>query len=160
MSPGVERHDAEVEAALRHFDAHLARRHAAHIDQDARMFLAELLDERQQHVDAAFVRSDQHAPALQIAQLANRELRLFRQPLQAFGVVPEHPPRLGQRAVLRRPIEEALADLVFEAADGLADGRLGPMQLGRGARKAALRGNGEKDAQFRQFHKRYYKLSL
>ncbi len=143
---GIERDDAEVEAALRHFDADLARRHAAHVDENARMLLAELFDQRQQHVDAALVRSDQHAAALQVAQLADRQLRLFRKPLQPLGVVAQHAPGLGQRAVLRRAIEQPLPHFVFETADGLADGGLGAVQLRGGARKAAFRGNGEKHA--------------
>ena len=115
-------------------------------------FSRKLLDERQQHVHAALVRSDQHAAALQIAQLANRQLRLFRQPLQPLGVVAQHAPRLGERAVLRRSIEQPLADFLLEAADRLADGRLRAMELGGGARKTALRGHGEKNSQFGQIH--------
>ena len=108
------------------------------------MLLTEPLDQRQQDVDAALVRPDQHAATLQIAQLADRQLRLFRKPLQPLGILPQHPPGLGQRAVLRRSIEEALADLVLETPDGLADGGLGAVQLRGGAGKAALRGNGQK----------------
>ena len=48
--------------------------------------------------------------------------------------------------------EQALTDLIFQAPNRLADRRLCAMQLGRGARKAAFRGNCEKHAQFRQFH--------
>ncbi len=68
---GIERDDAEVEAPLRHFDADLARRHPAHVNEDARVLLAEFFDQRQQHVHTAFVRSDQHAAALQVAKLAH-----------------------------------------------------------------------------------------
>ena len=148
----IERDDAEVEAALRDLDADLARRHAAHVHENARMLFAEFLDQRQQHVHAALVRSDQHASALQVPQLADGQLRLLRQPLEPLGVVAQHPPRLGQRAVLRRAIEQPLPHLVLEPADGLADGRLGAVQLRRGARKAALGGHGEKYTQFCQFH--------
>ena len=39
------------------------------------MFFAEPLDERQQHVNAPLIGSDEHAPALQIAQFADRPAR-------------------------------------------------------------------------------------
>ena len=149
---GIEGDDAEVEASLRHFDANLARGNAAHVDENARMLLAEFFDQRQQHVHAALVRSDQHAAALQVAQLAHRELRLFREPLQPLGVVAQHAPRLRQRAVFGRAVEQPLPHFLFEAANRLADGGLGAVQLRGGARKAAFRGNGEKHAQFCQFH--------
>ena len=38
------------------------------------------------------------------------------------------------------------------ALDGLADGRLRPVQLGRGSREAPLGGDGEKDTQLAQIH--------
>ncbi len=51
-------------------------------------------------------------------------------------------------------------ELELEAADGLADGRLRPMHLGRRARKAALLGDGEKDLQGGQIHAEHYNTAL
>ena len=118
---------------MRDLHADLPRRHAAHVHEDSRVLLAEALDERQEHVHASFVRSDEHAPALQVSQLANRELRLLGEALEPFGIAAQHAPRLCEGAVFRRSIEQPLPDFVLEAADGLADRRLGPMELDGGA---------------------------
>ena len=71
----------------------------------------------------------------------------FRQPHEALPVVLQHPPGLGQRPGFGRPIEQLLAEVVLEPPHGLADGRLRPVDFGRGAGKAALLGDGEKDLQ-------------
>ena len=138
----MKRQRAEVEAALLHLDGNLAREHAPHVDRDVGVPLAEARDERQQRVDGGFVGADQHAPAPQIAQLAHGRLVL------------EHPPRFGQRPRFRGAIEQLLAQLDLEPADGLADRRLRAVHLRRGARKAALLGHGEKDLQRAQVHGR------
>ena len=138
--------------SLRDFDADLARGHAADVYENAGMLVAKFFDQGQQDVHAALVRSDQDAPALQVPQLANGQLRFFRESLQPFGVVAQYPPRLRQRAVFRRAIEQPLPHFLFEAANRLADGRLRAVQLRGGARKAALRGDGEKYPQFCQLH--------
>ena len=91
---------------------------------------AEVLEQRQHDVDRRFVGADQHAPALQVAQVADRGIRLLRQPHQPLRVVEEHAPGFGQLAVLRRSVEEALAEVVLEALDGLADGGLRAVQPG------------------------------
>ena len=147
-----KRQDAEVEAALQHLDADLPRGHAADVDLDARELPAEVLEERQQDVDRRFVGADQHAPPLQIAQVADRGIRLLRQPHQPLRVVEEHASGLGELAVLRRPVEQALAEVVLETLDGLADGRLRPVQPGRSPGKASLRGDRQKDLQLSQIH--------
>ena len=121
---------------------------APHVDLNLRMRVAEAVDERQQRVHRAFVRADEHAAAAQVAQLADGLLGFFREAHQPLRVVAQHAAGLGQRALLRRSVEQPLAELVLEPPDGLADGRLGPMQLGRGPRKAALGRDGQKDLQF------------
>ena len=81
-------------------------------------------------MDRRFVGADEHAPALQIAQVADRRVGLLRQAHQPLRVVEEHAAGLGELAVLRGAVEQALAEVVFEPPDGLADGRLGPVQPG------------------------------
>ena len=98
-------------------------------------------------------------PAPQVAQVAHRRLGLLRQPDEPLPVVLQHPPRLGQRPGLRRSVEELLAEVGFETPDRLADGGLGPMDLGGGARKAALVGDGQKDLQRGQIHTQIINLS-
>ena len=99
---------------------------------------AEPRDERQQRVHGRLVGADQHAPPPQVPQLAHRLLGLLRQPHQPLRILAEHAARLGQRALLGRAVEQPLAQLVLEAPDGLADRRLGAVQLGRGSREASL----------------------
>ena len=71
---------------------------------------------------------------------------------EALTVVLQHAAGFGQRAALRRPIEQLLAELDLEPAHRLADGRLRAVHLGSGARKAALLRNGEKDPERREVH--------
>ena len=99
-----------------------------------------------------FVGADQHAAAPQVAQIAHRRLGFLGEPDEPLPVVLEHPARLGQRAGLRRSIEQLLAQIGFEPPHRLADRRLGPVDLGRRAREAALLGDGEKDLQRGQIH--------
>ena len=77
----------------------------------------------------------------------------FSEAHEPLPVVLQDAPGVGQRAALRRPIEELLAELVLEALDRLADRRLRPVHLRRRARKAALLGHGQKDPQGGQVHK-------
>ena len=93
----------------------------------------------------AFVRADEHAAASQVPQLADRLLRFVRETHQALRIVAQHTAGLGQRPLLGRSIEQPLTELVLETPDRLADRRLGTMQLCRGARKAALCRDGQKD---------------
>ena len=97
-----------------------------------------MLEQRQQDVDRRFVGADEDAPALQVAQVADRGIRLLRQPHQPLRVIEEHASGFGELAVLGRPVEQALAEVVLETLDGLADGRLRAVQPGRSPRKASL----------------------
>ncbi len=76
------------------------------------------------------------------------------------GVLLEQAPRFGQGAVADGPIEQAIAELFLEPADGLAHGGLGAMQLLGGDRKAAFRRNRDKCAQILQLHRSNYNLAL
>ena len=94
----------------------------------------------------------QHAAAAQVAQVLDGAFGLLRQPQQPLGVVAEQAPGVGQRGVLGGAVEQPLADALLEPADGLADGRLGPVQLHGRPREAPLGGDLQKHAQFAQFH--------
>ena len=149
----MERQRAEVEAPLLHFDGNLPGRHAADVNRDVGKPVAEAADERQQRVHGGFVGADEHAAAAQVAQLAHRRFGFLGQPHQPLPVVLQHLAGVGQRAGLRRSIEELLAQVDFEAANGLADGRLGAVDLGRGPRETPLLGDGEKRLQGGDIHK-------
>ena len=69
-------------------------------------------------------------------------------------------PGLGQRAGLRRAVEQLLAEVDLEPPDRLADGRLGAVHLGGGAREAALLGHGEKHLQRGEVHAGEYNRAL
>ncbi len=109
--------------------ADLTGRDAAHVHVDERMRLAESRDERQHGMHRGLVGPDEDPPAPQVAQVLHRALGLFGQAEQALGVVAEQAPGFGQGGVLGGAVEQPLPDAFLEAADRLADGRLGPVQL-------------------------------
>ena len=148
----LERQNAEVEAALGHLGAELARRNPADVDVDERVCAAESRDERQHGVHRRFVGADQHPAAAQVAQVADGNLGFLGQAQQPLGVVAEEPSGVGQAGILGRPVEQPLADTVLEPLDRLTDGRLGTVQLHRGPREAPFGGHGQEDAQFAQLH--------
>ena len=113
----------------------------------------EPLDVRQQAVHGRFVGAHDDPAAADLLELLDGGLRLAGQPEEALGVVLEQPAGLGQRAVAGRPVEQPLAQLVLDAPDRLADGRLGPVQPPGGGGKAPVGGNGEKRGQIRELHK-------
>ena len=71
---------------------------------------------------------------------------------QARGVVLQEPAGLGQGAVARRAVEQPLPELFFEPPDGLADGRLGPVELLGRPREAALGGDRRENGEVLQLH--------
>ena len=143
---------AEVEGAAEHLGGHLPGGHAAHLDLRVGVVRAEPFDDRQQDVHGPFVGADQHAPAPQVLQLADRARGLRAQCREALRVVQQELARLGQPAALRGAVEQAFVQLVLEPPDGLADGRLRAVQPLRRAREAALGGNGEEDLQLGEIH--------
>ena len=116
------------------------------------MVRAEALDDGKQDVHGPFVGADQHPAPPQVLQLANGALGLRLELHEALRVVEQQLARLGQSAALRRAIEQPLVELVLEAPDRLADGRLRPVQPFRRAREAALGGDGEEDLQLGEIH--------
>ena len=148
----LKRDDAEVDRALEHRRRHLTRRDASHVHDRVRMRGGEPLEQRQQRVDRRLVGADDQSAAAQLLQLPHRGLRLAREADEPLRVVLQQLARLGQRAVARRPIEEPLAELVLEPANGLADGRLRAVKLARRGREAALGGDDQERGQVRQLH--------
>ena len=149
---GLERDDAKVEAALGDLNAHLAGRHAPHVNLDLGMDRPEAPDEREQRVHRGLVGADEHAPAPQVAELTDRLLGLLRQAHQPLGILAQHPAGLGQRPLLRRTIEEALTQLVLEPPNRLADRRLRAVQLRCRTREAALGRHRQEHLQLGEVH--------
>ena len=110
-------------------------------------------DQRQQRVHRALVGANQHPATAQVAQLANSRLRLFTEAHQPLRIIAQDATGLRERALLGRAVEQPLAEFVLEPPDGLTDRRLRPVQLGRRAREAPLRGDGQKHLQFGQIHR-------
>ena len=144
---------AEVEAPLLDFDRDLPSRDTADVDRDVRETAAEPANQRQQRVDGRFVGADQHASPPQVAQLAHGRFGLLGQAHEPLPVVLEHLAGIGQGAGLRGAIEQLLAEVDFQAADGLADRGLGAVDLGRGPRETALLGHGQEGLQGGNIHK-------
>ena len=91
-------------------------------------------------------------PFLDVAQVGDGPGGLVGEPQQPRRVVEQQLAGVGQRAVARGPVDEPLAGIVLEPADGLAHGRLGPAQLPGGPREAALGGHHGEDPQVLEGH--------
>jgi hypothetical protein len=76
-------------------------------------------------VHRRFVRRHDDPAPPHLLQLLDGGLGLAGQAEEALGVVLEQPAGLGQGAVAGGAVEQPLAELVLDAADGLADRRLG-----------------------------------
>ena len=135
------------------FDGDLPRGNAPDVDRDLGQALPEASHQRQKGMDGSFVRADEHAAALEVAELAHRRLGFFREPNQPLPIILEHTPGIGERPALRRPVEQLLAELALQTPDRLTDGRLRPVHPRRGAREAALLRHRQEDVQRRQVHK-------
>ena len=130
----------------------MARRHAAHVDQHLGVGAPEAGDDRQQRMDGGFVGADDDAAAAHLLELADGELGVGGEGQQAAGIVLEEAAGLGQRAVARRAVEQAIPELFFEAFDGLADRRLGPVELLCGLGKTSLGRDGRENGEILQLH--------
>ena len=118
------------------------------------ILLLERRDERQHGVHAGLVRADQHAALLDVAQVGDGRRGLVDEPQEPRRVLEEHFPRVGQRAVARRPVDELLARAVLEPADRLAHRGLRAAELAGGAREAAFGGHHGEDAEILEGHGR------
>ena len=103
-------------------------------------------------MDAALVRADEHPPLPDLPQVRDGTAGLLSQPKQPRAVLEEHLAGVGQRPVARRPVDQPLACRGFQPPDGLADGRLGPVELPRRPRKAPLGGHRDEYAKVLEGH--------
>ena len=134
------------------FGRNLPRRDAPDVDHRLRVLRVEAFDERQQRVDGGFVGADDDPPAPDLLELANRRFGVGGEPHQPLRVVLQQPAGLGERAVSGRSIEQALAQLLLQPADALADRRLGPVELRGGAEKLRSAATVRKTCQILELH--------
>ena len=120
---------AEIEAALRNLGADLSCRNSTNVHVHERVSITETLNKRQDDVDGRFVDPDEDASATQVAELLHGGLRLFRQPEQPVGVIAEEASGVGQGGIFGGAVEQPLADTLLQPPHGLADRRLGPVEL-------------------------------
>jgi hypothetical protein len=149
----VERQRTEIEAALLDFDGDLARRDSTDVDGDVGIPL------RKRAINGG--RGYGRPPRWRRSGNPPRgEDQAARGPLDSVSSASRTSrwpysagmrPRLGERPALRGPVK-LLAELDLRAADRLADGRLGAVHFGGGARKTALVGDSEEDAKGAEVH--------
>ena len=120
---------AEIEAALRDLGADLPCRNPTNVHVHERVGITEALSKRQNDVDGRFVDPDEDASATQVAELLYGRLRFFGEPEQPVSVIAEEASRDGQRGVFGGAVEQPLADTLLQPPYGLADRRLGPVEL-------------------------------
>ena len=147
-----ERQHAEVDGAVEERRRHVPRRHAAHVDQHLRVGAAEAGDHRQQRVHRRFVGADDDAAAPHFLELADGELGVGGERQQPAGIVLQQAAGFGQRAVARRPVEQTVAELFLEPLDGLADRRLGPVELLGGLGETSLGRDRRENGEVLQLH--------
>ena len=109
-----------------------------------------LRQHRQQIKRGEFVGGDGQLAALQFAQFGQRLGGVVAQIQQPLGVFLQNASCVGEQAVARGTVEERLADFVFQLVDGLADRRLGAIQLFRRAGKPPLARHRQEDFQLCQ----------
>lgn len=79
------------------------------------------------------------ATVLQALQIRQFGLQLLHLRQDGLGTVEQHLAAVGQGEAAPFPVEQRLAQLLFDIADHLADGGLGDEQLFRGAGEAFSR---------------------
>lgn len=126
---GLKGQHPEIEAALRDLGADLSCRNPTNVHVHERVGIPEALDKRQDDVDGRFVDPDEDASATQVAELLDGGLCFFREPEQPVGVIPKETSRVGQRGIFGGAVEQPLADTLLQPPHGLADRRLGPVEL-------------------------------
>jgi len=109
-------------------------------------------DDGQEVHHRVLVRRDGDLAAPEAAELQDRAHGVAAQVEQLLGVLVEDAARGGERAILRRAVDEGRADLALEALEGLAHGGLGPVQALGGGREALLLRDGEQHLELGQIH--------
>ena len=88
---------------------------------------------------------------LQLTELARERIEMA---LQAFEIGQHTAPGIGQLQAAAHAVEQAHVQLLLQAGDAFADGRLGQVQALTGQGEAARFGNGDKGVEAGQVHGR------
>jgi hypothetical protein len=143
MVVGSVGHDAELDVAEKELVGDFGGERTLNGDADVGAAAAEFVEDGQQVEAGVFVGGEQETTAVEGLQLFERADGFVADADELFGVVAEKFAGLGEGSVAGGALEEDLAEVGFEFADNLADGRLGAVQAGGGAGEAALLGDGE-----------------
>ena len=140
----LEGDDPEIDRAKQDFLRQLPGGEPPHFHENARVIALERLDQRENRVHGALVRTDDHATLLDVPKFGNGARGLFCQTQEPVGVLEKQVACVGERAVAGGAVDEPLTGRLLEPSYGLTDCRLGSPQLLRGFREAPLAGNGDK----------------
>ena len=110
---------------------------------DPTMALAKQRQQRQEKQAGVLIGRQAQAAEVQGAQLRERCPGLCPQVQNLAGVLLQHLTGIGKGAVSRGALKECLPEIGLQLGNNLADGRLRPVQPGRGTREAALLGYGK-----------------
>src|SRR5690242_11037621 len=147
-----KRDGAQVEAIIQHFVGNIAGKHAVDANLHAGMKLTEFPEGGEQGMDGAFVDAEGKLAAADFLQFGQALFDFVAQIDEAVGVIAQEGTRVGQADGARAADKEGLAEVVFELADGQADGGLGAKEALRGTGKAALARDGQEYLEFAQVH--------
>ena len=144
-----KRRDAEVQAIVQQFGGNVPRKRAAHGQMHLRKKLPVTGQHGQQGMNGAFVHAKRELAAAAGAEVVHGAPDFVAEIEDAFGIADQEAAGIGKLAGASPAGEQGFADLVFEFANGDADGGLGAVKLLRGAGEAALAGDREKHVKFR-----------
>ena len=148
--PGILRvvaDDAQLEVPVDDLRRHAARQAAPHLHVHSRVEPAVGGDVRQEVERRRLVGADREAAGRVVAQLRERVVHLRPQVVEPARVVEHEAAGVGEKQLLARPVDQALAQLRLEPLDRERHGRLRAKQLLRGAREAALGRHGPEHLQ-------------
>jgi hypothetical protein len=152
---GVARHKGdgtEVQAIIEHFMRNIAGEHAVDTHLHAGMLFAKLTQSGEEGVNGALIHSKREFATLESLKLGEAFLDLIAEIDEAFGVVFQEGPRIGEADGPRATDKKRLPERVFKLADRQADGGLGAVKTLSRAREAAFLGNHQKYLKFTQIH--------
>jgi hypothetical protein len=140
---GAEGKNAEFDGPLDELFGDLAGERSLDGDPKMRIIATEVVQDGKQPQARIFVGRDGETATLEGAKLFEGSDGFAAQAEEALGIVAQQFAGGGEGPVARGAFEEGLADLVFEFANGMADGGLSPAHTNGGSGKAFFFDDGE-----------------